>query len=340
MEKKRKYLIIIWHIFFVSLTVFLAWSYVKNSEKKQKEESTKTTEVRQSGYQFINPLIECEIEGDAALKKYIPFEKETKKIIQEEIIDKNKDISFSVYFRNLNNGPWFGINEMEKFSPASLLKVPIMIAYFKEIEENHGLGEKQIVYRRKVNELFDQSIVSGKVMEDGKAYSVEDLLFRMIVNSDNEAMDLLLENIPEEKVNQVHRDLGVVLPDAMNTENFISVKDYASFFRILYNAAYLDNEMSEKALNLLSQVEYRGGIVAGLREDIPVAHKFGERSIKENGANKKQLHDCGIVYYAEYPYLLCVMTRGDDFQKLSSTISDVSKVVFENVSDSFSKNKK
>jgi len=27
-----------------------------------------------------------------------------------------------------------------------------------------------------------------------------------------------------------------------------------------------------------------------------------------------QLHDCGIVYYPETPYLLCVMTKGWNFE--------------------------
>ena len=48
------------------------------------------------------------------------------------------DIHMGVYVRNLNNGPWFGINENEAYSPASLMKVPVLMTYLRwaEIEPN------------------------------------------------------------------------------------------------------------------------------------------------------------------------------------------------------------
>jgi hypothetical protein len=63
------------------------------------------------------------------------------------------------------------------------------------------------------------------------------------------------------------------------------------------------------------------------KANIPVAHKFGERTGFAGGV--KQLHDCGIVYYPKNPYLLCIMTRGTDFTKLESTIAAVSKMVYQ-----------
>jgi beta-lactamase class A len=48
---------------------------------------------------------------------------------------KNGDITnLSVYFRNLNNGNRFGIEEKEMFSPASLMKLPLLMAYYKKSE--------------------------------------------------------------------------------------------------------------------------------------------------------------------------------------------------------------
>jgi len=60
-----------------------------------------------------------------------------------------------------------------------------------------------------------------------------------------------------------------------------------------------------------------------------VASRFGERAHGPAGA--KQLHDCGIVYCPRRPYLLCVMTRGDDFQELTGTIRDLSRLVYSDV---------
>jgi len=40
-----------------------------------------------------------------------------------------------------------------------------------------------------------------------------------------------------------------------------------------------------------------------------------------------QLHDCGIVYSAQRPYFLCVMTRGSDVQRLAGVIAQASRFV-------------
>ena len=79
--------------------------------------------------------------------------------------------------------------------------------------------------------------------------------------------------------------------------------------------------MSEKALGLLQKSEFHKGLVAGVPSGTIVAHKFGERDGLTIG--EKQLHDCGIIYYPGNPYLLCVMTRGDNFDELAGVVFDV-----------------
>ena len=339
MADYKKYLLYIEHIFIICIIAFLIWTNFGSRYKKNDDEN-KTKEIRQSGYDFVNPLLECEVEGEQALKSYVPFEKKIKNRVNEEIILPNKNMHLSVYFRNLNNGPWFGINEKEYFSPASLLKVPIMIAYFKEMEENSELADREIFMDENRASSFRQDAAPSNGIETEKKYTVENLIERMIVHSDNDAMSLLLDNISPEKLIKVYADLGVVAPDDQNIDNFMSVKDYASFFRILYNAAYLEKKSSEKALKLLSKSDFKGGLVAGMPENIKISHKFGERGLEEASGYKRQLHDCGIVYYEKYPYLLCVMTRGDDLKKLSSVIAGVSKIVFEEISADFPEEKK
>ena len=85
--------------------------------------------------------------------------------------------------------------------------------------------------------------------------------------------------------------------------------------------------MSEKLLSILSKTEYKGGLVAGVPDNIIVSHKFGERVI----GDVYQLHDCGIVYYPNNPYLLCVMTKGTEFTKLEKVIQDISGMVYQDM---------
>jgi poly(A) polymerase Pap1 len=86
--------------------------------------------------------------------------------------------------------------------------------------------------------------------------------------------------------------------------------------------------MSNKALEVLSQTEFDECIHGSVPEGTKVAHKFGER---KNG-KEQQLHDCGIVYYPQNPYLLCVMTKGKNISELLPIIKHVSKEVYDEVS--------
>ncbi|TAN45457.1 MAG: serine hydrolase [Nitrospirae bacterium] len=288
-----------------------------------------TRQVRSGGFFFINPLLECELAKDT-------IEEEEKLPSKDKIIEliknKTKDYKLahvSVYFRDLNNGPWLGINEDEKFAPASLLKVPLMISWLKEAEKNQQLLSTKIEYTKSGDDYNDMlTIIPSRTITLGNKYSVDELIRSMIVYSDNNANTLLFKNTDQRLLKDAYRILGVDIPSADRPADYLSVKSYASFFRILFNASYLNREMSEKALKILSETEFSDGIVAGVPPGIVVAHKFGERVA---GANNeiKQLHDCGIVYYPNEPYLLCVMTRGDDFRFLDDIIRDVSQLVFK-----------
>jgi beta-lactamase class A len=299
------------------------------------QETFETHQIRRQGeYKFINPLYECEVGDKEYLKKYIPFENMMKNRIEKEVA--GSDIQLAYYFRNLNNGPSFGFNSTINYAPASLLKVPIMIAYFKKAEYNPEILDQRLIFIHNSGDNLTamQQIQSGPSLTNGEKYSVQELIEQMIIYSDNEAMALLTANLTQEELLRTYSELGVSNPYGQEQDNVLTVKDYASFFRILYNAAYLNKDYSEKALNLLSQCSFKGGIPAGIPNGIAVAHKFGERELKD-GDYRQQFHDCGIIYYQKYPYLLCVMSRGNDRDKLIETIKNISRITFEEISRSY-----
>jgi beta-lactamase class A len=299
------------------------------------QEKFETHQVRRQGeYKFINPLYECEIGDENYLKKYVPFEDKIKNRIKNEVGQNN--IQLAYYFRNLNNGPWFGVNENINYAPASLLKVPIMMAYYKLAENNPGILNQRLTFIRSQenNPLPVPQIQPSSPLADGASYTIEELIEKMIIYSDNDSMVLLSNNLSQAQLAQAYNDLGIINPYGENKDDVITVKDYASFFRILYNAAYLNQDYSEKSLSLLAQSAFKGGLAAGVPDNVVVADKFGERELIE-GNYKEQFHDCGIVYYPKYPYLLCVMSRGDDRDTLVRTVKDVSHIIYEEISRSY-----
>ena len=111
--------------------------------------------------------------------------------------------------------------------------------------------------------------------------------------------------------------------------NVLTVQEYSRFFRVLFNASYLNSQLSEKALGYLAETDFKDGLLLAVPSLVQVAHKFGEYSDGEEYS--KQLHECGIVYYPDHPYLLCIMTKGSSFEDTDKTISDISKTVFQEI---------
>jgi len=274
---------------------------------------------------LTNPILECEQFQDSDLT-LVTVKSKLNDFIRKSI--DNKSVTYiSVYVRDLNNGPWIGINEKKDFSPSSLLKVPIMMAFYKIAENNPALLGRQVKYENETNSMFQRYFPPKKTLRLGETYTINELIERMIIYSDNIAKDLLLQNIDFNDIVRIHTDLGLVAPNVDDPQSFLmSVKNYSSFFRILYNASYLSRQMSEKALELLTRVDFDEGLSLGLPKDIKIAHKFGEADLS---SGIKQLHDCGIVYYPGSPYLICVMTQGKSLRDLTNVIKEISSIVYE-----------
>ena len=77
------------------------------------------------------------------------------------------------------------------------------------------------------------------------------------------------------------------------------------------------------------------GVAGGVPNNISVADKFGEK-VSTINSEEKQLHNCGIVYYPKHPYLICIMTRGDDFDRLAGVIKSISSFVYQEVDKQYS----
>jgi beta-lactamase class A len=307
----------------VSLAIGLVWGYYRC----RLEFSVKEVRDGGDGYSFIDPLLDVEF--------YSPSSEAWAKKAKKEVIDfislqeGVEDVAF--YYRDLNNGPWFGLGERDAFVPASLLKLPLAIAYFKAMENDPSLAEKELACSEGLctdSEIYD--FVPAKKVEVGKSYKVYDLIERMLVYSDNAAKTVLLYNMDQDFLAKVYTDLAVAVPNPGSSADFMSAKEYSSFFRVLYNASYLNRRGSNELLEMLSRVDFRSGLVSGLPNGVVVSHKFGERGFLPLNS-QKQLHDCGIVYHTKHPYILCVMTRGGDYQDLAKTIAGISKIVYDNI---------
>jgi beta-lactamase class A len=285
-----------------------------------------------SKFKYVNQQLGCKPPFVIDKKSYAELKKELDKYISsKKEIGEITDVS--IYYRDLSDGPTLGINEYAQFSPASLLKLPLLLTYYNLENRQSGLFDRKLTPHNIKNNLL-QTIPPEKSIQEDNTYSIREILKYMIKYSDNKAYYILLQYLHEifpqtDLLKETFVDLGIVDPRNL-LDDTISVKSYASIFIQLYYSSYFNkNETSEEVLKLLSDISWSEGINKGVPSEIVIAHKFGER-VNFDG-EIKQLHDCGIVYYPGNPYLLCVMSRGKDMQKLTSLIGEISKMVYNEV---------
>lgn len=323
-------------IFFIG-----AWFGFSIKQKTDKKAINKiaTTQQLRLGYdsaELINPLLACDISEGIDFPELDPLKNKISNLVSEQ---KNNGLAnrVSVYYRNLNDGHWTGVDENDRFVPASLVKVPLLIAYMKKAQADPKILEQTYAYNNGDEDSQQEVQKPPTPFIQGKSYSVSELLFRMIAYSGNNSHVVLAQAIDQDFLKQVYDDLGLSYADFQLTssvDNSISPKTFSTFFRILYNASYLNYEYSRKALELMTDSTFKDGLAAGLPANIKVAHKFGERTVHDNATGKvyfRELHDCGIVYNSTNPYLLCVMTQGDNFENLKAVIKNISGLVYNNL---------
>ncbi len=313
--------------FIVALAIGFSLGILTQLPKRTETEIT----VCNNKYSFVSKQFGCLQKDTISKKEYSSLVTKLNAFLDANA-NSSENVTVSIYFRDLHQGPTFGINRDDRFIPASLLKLPLLMGLYNLAENNPDLLHKRIQYQP-VKTAVRQVLVEVPPLESGDYYSVEELVDRMIIYSDNESFNLLQVWISSELPgNDIFvstlTELGLSYP-RNSVDSTFTAKSYASLFRQLYNSSYLSAAYSEKVLEILSRSVFKNGLAKDLPQNIKIAHKFGIRDGIANGV--VELHDCGIIYFPNNPYVLCVMTRGDNIEELEKIISTVSLMTYKEV---------
>jgi len=277
--------------------------------------------IRNKNYKFISPILY--IENECESPSLNPLKSSLQNVIDQNIANQ-KIHTASIFLKKFNTNESLLINKTEKYAPGSLLKISIMIAILKMSEKDNELLNKKITFTQTSKNNKVQTIVSNSI-KIGQSYSIKELLKYMIVYSDNNAASLIAKNIDGNVIKSLFSDIGLNVPDLNSNDLFLNINELSFFMRVIYNGSYLTKANSEFALELLSHGDYKNGLLKDIPSDIIVAHKFGE----SGNEVEKQLHETGIIYANNSPYLITVMTKGNNRDELANFISEISKTVYQ-----------
>ena len=227
--------------------------------------------------------------------------------------------SYGIYMEDLVSGAWTGINEREGFVPASLAKVPLSMAIMKKIENGDmSLDQKIETIDSDLDPRYSEIAQNGS----GQVYTVKELLTLMLRRSDNTAQAALYRQLSPEEMEEASIAVGIRSISKPEEDVKITPKQYSNIFRSLYFSSYLKRPSSQYLLSVMTNTKFRGVLQAGVPEGVKVAHKIGVWN------NEKSYHDCGIVYYPDNPYFLCVMTKNSNPERAEERIISISREAY------------
>jgi beta-lactamase class A len=288
-------------------------------EQHEVSSNSKLNTLRNTHYKFTRPLIAFDLNNES--ETLYPIKEQLNTIIQQSKSSGNL-FDASVYLRDLETGEFITINNDMRYHPGSLIKVPMLMYYLHESETNPAILNKSLTLTN--DGRMPSQTFKGQQIEFNKPYTIRELLKYMAAYSDNRATTLLNMYCDVPKFKNVFSDLGLPQPNVTDTNFSMTVHDYSVFMRVLFNATYLTPNNSDLALTLLSESSFKDGIVSKLPSNILVARKFGETFKDE----KRELHESGIIYCNNKPYMLIVMTKGYNPQQLAGFISNISDTIF------------
>jgi beta-lactamase class A len=208
---------------------------------------------------------------------------------------------------DLATGMTSGFNSTESLPAASTIKIPVMIEVFKQMEAG-DLDLGTVVHL----EDRDRDWGWGDMADApaGVAKTVKQLLMLMITESDNTATNMLIRKVGRAHVNATMADLGMHatrLGDYIRSEGDTiryalrtSPHDMLHLLDAIARDQMIDEWSSRQMLAILEGQTHNGLLPMPLPKDVKIAHKTG--SLHDT------LNDVGIVYQANEPYVIAVMT--------------------------------
>ena len=260
----------------------------------------------------------------------------------EEIVEKAGTKACAVALHDFENDFRFAVDGDRLFHAASTIKVAILLALFKGIDDGRFRASDPLHVRNRFLSALDRTPFSLDAESDGypqlyklvgRTAKISDLAESMIIWSSNLATNLLLDYIDTEYAAEVLRDAsvsGVHLRRGVQDEkaheaglnNETTAEGLVQLFAAL-RGDFLSKQSRERVIHILLEQKFTSMIPAGLPAHATVAHKTGEISTA--------CHDAGIVYLPERePYIVAILTEVDPEKNgHRETVKKISEAVYE-----------
>lgn len=220
--------------------------------------------------------------------------------------------SNSFYLISLKDGMSIAYNIDKGYETASSIKAPYALYIYEEIEKGNINADSLIAYEQR---FYNKGTGVVKKSEFGTPFTVKDLVYYSLYESDNVAHTMLHGTYGVSGYNDFLRNLGTkqLYLTAGNPWGFTSARSAALIWQEIYNFS-IRSELGIEFLNILSTAKYN--YFKEVMPDIPSAGKAGFASY--------DVVETGIVF-DEMPYIgVAIANRGGNIGAYSQVLNLIS----------------
>lgn len=218
-----------------------------------------------------------------------------------------------------------------KMISASTIKIPVLFAALDAVMNGRfSLTDKITV---KKEDVVGKTLVFES---DSGEYSIYELLFWMIVNSDNTATNTVINLVGMDNINSYIKNvlgakdtsLGRLMLDTEAVKNgfnnYTSQNDMYEIMRKLYSGEILSAELQNTAKEiLLSQRHF---------EQVPRYIPYGVRYAHKTGTLKYINHDCGVMELGNKNFYVGVSVYKSRFEEANKPLAGtIGKIIYDHL---------
>jgi beta-lactamase class A len=236
----------------------------------------------------------------------------------------------AIMVEDLTTGLRASVNAGATMPAASTIKIPVMIEVFRRIDHGDFQLQSELTLTAKDRDWGSGDLADAPL---GGHYSVQRLVALMIDESDNTATNMLIRYVGRSNINATLRALGLQhtwLTDDIRSNGPIrtalrtSPADMVALLDGIARGSIVSPWACATMIAILAAQHHNGLIPASLPGGLTIAHK--------TGTLHDTLNDVGIVYLANAPYAIAIMTTNlpslDDGER---TIHAASQLTYHSI---------
>lgn len=235
---------------------------------------------------------------------------------------------WAVVIEALDGKGWLRLNPDDRFTAASVIKIPIMMTAFREARAGRVRLDDTIILRRE-----DKVGGSGVLHEfhTGLSLTLLDAIHMMIVVSDNTATNLCIDAVGLDTVNSYMHEVGctgsrleahLMRPKPNGPWNTITAGDIAMLLKGLADRTIAESGDCDTMVGIMKRQQHNEKLPKLLPKGVTCAHKTGEvRGVT---------HDVGIITGDGVRFAItCLSQKLEDARVGVKAIGEVAKWAYD-----------